>query len=295
MDDDRVVSAINWARGQNCRVTNHSWGRNPSYPSAKIAEALENARIGSNMVHFASAGNNGNTTDPSVRWPASAACVVAVGSIDRYGSRSTFSAYGSQIGLAAPGQGLATTDRIGADGYVTSDYVGNMQGTSFSSPIAAACAALIISKNPTLTAAQVENMLCSTARDLGATGRDNYFGFGLVRPKNALAATSPYVFFGATNSVDGWKHHAKYGWIWDETFPWFWHAQHGWQWSNSTDPGNFIVYDQTSNEWFCTDFSDDGFYPYLYRYSNSTWYYYYPNTSNPRSFCNMNTGATENF
>ncbi|MBN1404585.1 MAG: S8 family serine peptidase [Opitutales bacterium] len=297
IDDDRVVAAINWAREQHCRVTNHSWGRSPTAPSAKIAEALENARIGSNMLHFASAGNNGreSSTDRSLRWPATASSVIAVGAIGKNGSRSDFSAFGSKLALTAPGSGLITTDRTGADGYATADYAPNMQGTSFSSPIAAACAALVISKNPALTAAEVEAVLCSTARDLGTTGHDSYYGYGLVQPQTALDAIDPYVFFGAANSIDGWKKHEVYGWLKDEAFPWFWHAQHGWQWTSSTDPPALIVYDLQSNDWFYTDISESGYYPYIYRYSNDTWYYYFPDTSEPRAFYNMNTGATENF
>ncbi|MBI4330027.1 MAG: PKD domain-containing protein [Chloroflexi bacterium] len=60
-----------------------------------------------------------------------------------------------------------------------------MQGTSMAAPHAAGIAALLLSKNPSLTPAQVRTYLESTATDKGDPGRDNTYGWGLI---NALAA-----------------------------------------------------------------------------------------------------------
>jgi serine protease len=69
--------------------------------------------------------------------------------------------------------------------YNVSEY-GSMNGTSMATPHVAGVAALAWSAFPGATAVQVRNALTSTALDLGATGRDHQFGFGLVQ---ALAAT----------------------------------------------------------------------------------------------------------
>jgi subtilisin family serine protease len=50
----------------------------------------------------------------------------------------------------------------------------------------AAVAALVWSYNTSWTATRVRNALEKSAQDLGAVGRDNYYGNGLVRAKAAL-------------------------------------------------------------------------------------------------------------
>jgi len=65
---------------------------------------------------------------------------------------------------------------------------GMMSGTSMASPHAAGAAAAVWSTNPTATNAEVRAALVSTAEDLGTAGRDNNFGYGLIRTANAIAA-----------------------------------------------------------------------------------------------------------
>ncbi|HYH98466.1 S8 family serine peptidase [Hyalangium sp.] len=61
-----------------------------------------------------------------------------------------------------------------------------LEGTSMAAPHVSGVAALLWSARPTLTAAQVRQLLEDSAQDLGLAGRDNTFGFGLVQAKRAL-------------------------------------------------------------------------------------------------------------
>jgi subtilisin family serine protease len=61
-------------------------------------------------------------------------------------------------------------------------------GTSMATPHASAVAALAWSAKPTASNAEIRQVLRDTALDLGAAGRDNYFGYGLVRAKAAVDA-----------------------------------------------------------------------------------------------------------
>jgi thermitase len=88
---------------------------------------------------------------------------------------------GTEIDLAAPGV-VHTTMRGG--GY------GTWQGTSFSAPLVAGVAALVLSANPSLSGQQVQNILCQSADDLGLTGRDTSYGWGRVNAARAVAAAS---------------------------------------------------------------------------------------------------------
>ena len=64
-------------------------------------------------------------------------------------------------------------------------------GTSMAVPHVSGVAALVWSARPELSAAQVRGLLESTAKDLGAPGRDPQTGFGLVQARAALQALPP--------------------------------------------------------------------------------------------------------
>ncbi|HPG30039.1 MAG TPA: S8 family serine peptidase, partial [bacterium] len=60
---------------------------------------------------------------------------------------------------------------------------------------------LIISANPHLTAQEVKNLLYSTASDLGATGRDNYYGYGLADAYRAVSTACGSVVYSPANTI----------------------------------------------------------------------------------------------
>lgn len=115
---------------------------------------------------------------------------------------ASWSNTGSDIVLAAPGDGIYTTTNGG--GYASGT------GTSFSAPIVAGVAALVISQNPSLTGSQVAQVLKSNADDLGPVGWDPGYGYGLVDAYKAVVAagsttadtTPPTVPSGLTASVN---------------------------------------------------------------------------------------------
>ncbi len=82
-------------------------------------------------------------------------------------------------------------NKLGLTATVSSEYfwpVSNYEyydGTSMATPHASAVAALVWSANPSATNADVRNALTATALDLGTTGRDTSYGYGLVRAKAA--------------------------------------------------------------------------------------------------------------
>jgi hypothetical protein len=116
-----------------------------------------------------------------VYYPAADANVIGVGSTDSSDSLSGFSNYGPKVDIAAPGSFIFSTLPGANYGY--------MSGTSMAAPQVSGVAALIRAKNPTWNRSAVERQLLGTALDLGAIGRDNYFGYGRVRADRAVGAT----------------------------------------------------------------------------------------------------------
>ncbi len=197
-----VIDGLTFAETIGARVTNNS--NRYGFTSAALALKYQQTHD-EGIVHFASAGND---AAPSVWSPASLPSVNAVAAIDRTGALASFSNHGSGLAFCAPGVDVVTTDRTGADGYGPGDYR-TTSGTSYASPYAAGVAALVVSAHPELNATQVEQVLAQSARDLGASGYDLTFGWGLVDARAALlrasslAATIPLSVTSAGQAAAG--------------------------------------------------------------------------------------------
>ena len=85
-------------------------------------------------------------------------------------------AFEDRTALLVPGS--ATID-IGV-----SDY-GYMSGTSMATPAVSGIAALVWSNHATCTGEEIRSVLKATAQDSGASGKDAYFGYGIVQAKAA--------------------------------------------------------------------------------------------------------------
>jgi serine protease len=168
-----AIECIQAAVAAGADVISMSYG---SYYRSRAEEnALKNA-YASGCVLIAAAGNSGNSWKS---YPAGYDVVVSVAAIDSLSQRGWFSTYNSDVELAAPGVGVKST--VPGGGYEI------WNGTSMATPHVSGVAALVRAAHPTWTPVQVRQAMTATAVDLGAAGRDVYFGYGLV---DALAAAS---------------------------------------------------------------------------------------------------------
>ncbi|MCQ2567675.1 MAG: S8 family serine peptidase [Mogibacterium sp.] len=121
---------------------------------------------------------SGNSEIRELLYPASFDSVISVGSVDKRRadgsiSRSNFSTYNNMVDAVAPGN---TMTCLGADGQI---YV-NRKGTSFSSPEVAALAAMAKSAHKKIDVDAFRRYLSRTCVDLGKSGKDEEYGYGLV-------------------------------------------------------------------------------------------------------------------
>jgi serine protease len=159
-------------------------------------DVYEDAR-NAGVIVIAAAGNS-NSSQPF--YPASYTGVVSVSAVDLRRQKAPYSNFGNAVDVAAPG-GDTSVDRNG-DGYpdgvlstlkdeATDSFVfAFYQGTSMAAPHVAGVAALMEAAHPTLTPAEFDTLLSDGAltTDLGAGGRDDVFGYGLIDARKAVDA-----------------------------------------------------------------------------------------------------------
>ncbi len=205
--DAQVAQGIRYAADNGVDVINMSIGRSGS-PSPVVEAAMQYA-IGEGVFIAVAGGNDANDGNPIEVIAEIAGRLqgaVAVAAVDVSKNHASYSSTGSYIELAAPGGGggnhdtgyvwqqtfdfrsVETFDRpvaqYGPPRFDVIAYVG-YAGTSMATPHVSGIAAMLVQQGITDPSA-IEAALERSAVDLGDSGRDNLFGFGLVDARNAL-------------------------------------------------------------------------------------------------------------
>ncbi len=243
IDDSSIEELCDWVIDHGASVMSCSWGVNSRNFSLtlRMRTALHRAatvgRGGKGCVVVFASGNENRPVNGTVNetgWPnnqpngptqwragfAAHEDVIAVAASSSLATKSAYSNWGPEIAVCAPsnnvgphtyprvtaavnGRGIVTTDRVGPSGYSSTDYTRDFGGTSSACPTVAGVAALVLSANPNLSAAEVRDILQSTADKIvdnnadpqlgkqfgtyDANGHSQWFGFGRV---NALKAVT---------------------------------------------------------------------------------------------------------
>lgn len=207
IEEDNWAKAIEWADSIGVDVTSTSLGYltyDPPYPSwtwqdmdgntTLITRAADRAaQLGIVVVN--SAGNYGyNASRNTLGAPADGDSVIAAGAVDSLGNRASFSSVGPTTDgrikpdVMAMGVAVRVASSSNPSGYARAN------GTSFSCPLSAGVAALVLCAKPSLTPMQVREAMRQTASN--AASPNNLIGWGIL---NALAAIN---YFG----VDSFAH-----------------------------------------------------------------------------------------
>lgn len=168
-----VAAGIEWAIDNEMDIISMSLGTNYNYQTLSTVCEKANA---AGIVVVAAAGNDYrrrlsrelNTVD----YPARYDSVIAVGATDSADKKASWSSTGPALELAGPGVAVYST--------YWDDTYDTRSGTSMACPHAAGMAALVLAGEPQLTNDAVRARLQETAEDLGGTGWDQWYGYGLV-------------------------------------------------------------------------------------------------------------------
>ena len=148
--------------------------------ASTILQDAVNYAWGKGCVVVCSAGNSGLNEK---LYPAACNNVIAVSASNYWGEAPSWSTKGDHVDVVAPGHGIQTTTMNG--GY------GMTGGTSFSAPIVSGLAALLMSSPLDLSNAEIEDVIKNTATDIGAVGKDDASGFGIINVEQALTEVFP--------------------------------------------------------------------------------------------------------
>jgi serine protease len=194
-----IADAMVWASGgtvtgvpvnpNKARVLNLSLGGSGTCDTT-TQNAINSARSRGAVVVVAAGNSNVNASTAN---PANCAGVITVAAVGRTGGKASYSNYGANVDIAAPGgdsgAGILSTLNAGTSTPAADSYASYM-GTSMATPHVAGVAALMLSKNPNLTPDEVEAKLKSSARAFPAACSG--CGAGIVDAAaavNAAAAT----------------------------------------------------------------------------------------------------------
>jgi serine protease len=207
--DDVVARGIRYAADNGAHVINMSIGRAGPGSAPVVRDAIIYA-VSRGVFVVVAAGNEFLMGNPIERYAESAPQIeglVSVGAIDRERRRASYSSVGPYIELMAPGGdssrggAAATVLQQTFDFDFTDTYLfgparyrpprfdmfafQRMQGTSMAAPHVAGFAALLMQQGITSPGA-VETTMKRFATDLGPSGRDDEYGFGLINPRASL-------------------------------------------------------------------------------------------------------------
>jgi thermitase len=171
-----AAQGIVWATDNGARVINLSLGHDSvCSQTAQLAVDYAWAR---NVVVVAAAGNSNL---PASGQPANCANVISVAATDQADNRASFSNFGQNVDVAAPGVGILSTNYVG--GYQP------ISGTSQAAPHVAGLAALVWATEHGASNQTVVSRILSTADRIPGTG--SLWAHGRINAAASVAASGP--------------------------------------------------------------------------------------------------------
>jgi serine protease len=237
-----VWEAIQYAVDNGARVMTFSIGWMHAWnPDRHAWRDAFDAALAAGVIAAVASGNERSSGDPApdnVRTPGDVpppwlhpdqtlsgglSGVVTVGATNSGDNYASFSSYGPvswenespwfdyphnpEIGLIDPDVAAPGVDVTSCAYYNNTGYISGYSGTSMACPHAAGLMALMLSKNPSITPAEIDSIIEMTAIDRGPGGKDNDYGAGRINCLDAVnlvpISDEPYLF-KQSHVIDDW-------------------------------------------------------------------------------------------
>jgi subtilisin family serine protease len=189
VEEDYWCEGIEWAEAEGADIVTsslsyHAWyhWRDLDGRTAAATRAA-NLALTRGLLVLNAIGNEG-PKEGSIGAPADAPGAISVGAVNGIGNLAGFSSVGptydrrTKPDVVAPGVGVFTAVAR------TYDHYARLNGTSFSTPLVAGCAALVLSAHPDWGPEAVRDALAMSASRAGQP--DNQYGWGIVNARDAV-------------------------------------------------------------------------------------------------------------
>ncbi len=164
-----AIEGINYARSMGAKIINASWGGGGF--SSALQQAISRFQSAGG-IFVAAAGNESSNNATTAAYPANYDGVISVGASTRTDSLASFSNYGTNVDIVAPGASILST--------LPNNRYGSLSGTSMAAPHVSGALALLWGQNPTLSASAITNALLNNTDDVlrGSTSQHGRMNVG---------------------------------------------------------------------------------------------------------------------
>lgn len=177
-----AIGGINYARNMGAKIINASWGGG-GFSNALQQAITQFQNVGGIFVAASGNESSNNVTTPA--FPANYSGVISVGASTRTDTLASFSNFGTNVDVVAPGASIFST--------LPNNRYGSLSGTSMAAPHVAGALALLWGQNATASASTVTNALLNNTDNV-LRGTNSQFGrihVGKAAAALRSAPTSP--------------------------------------------------------------------------------------------------------
>ncbi len=174
-----AIEGINYARRMGAKIINASWGGG-GFSSALQSAITQFQNAGG--IFVAAAGNESSNNSTTPAYPANYSGVISVGASTRNDTLASFSNFGTNVDIVAPGASILST--------LPNNRYGLLSGTSMAAPHVSGALALLWGQNTTLTASAISNALLNNTNNVLRGSTSQYGRINLGKAAAALRSVT---------------------------------------------------------------------------------------------------------
>lgn len=188
-DVTSLAGALVWSADQGAKIISNSWASIDPFPSEPTIEAAVRYAYDKGCVLVFAAGNEND--DVQYYCPQNMKETITVAAVDHQDKKPEFSNWGEKVDVCAPGVEILSlrandTDFYNDEIHIVDDEYYYASGTSMACPHVAGLAALLLSKNHSLTRDMIRTIIVYAVDEINST---YYIGRGRINASNAFQRT----------------------------------------------------------------------------------------------------------